>query len=123
MSHYFKHKPNASQHGFFETKSTTTTLVTYLDFIFLLVSSQRQVHSIYCNLSSAFDIVLQPILLHKFCAYGPSDGLVNWFRSYLTNRRSSACILDIFSFSFEVPSGVPQESVFGPLLFNILTTL
>ena len=74
MSHYFKHELNVSQHGFFKTKSTTTTLVTYLDFIFLLVSSQRQVHSIYCNLSSASGLVLQSTLLHKFCTYGPSDG-------------------------------------------------
>jgi hypothetical protein len=74
MSHYFKHELNASQHGFFETKSTTTTLVTYLDFIFLLVSSQRHVHSIHCNLSSASDLVLQSTLLHKFSAYWPSDG-------------------------------------------------
>ena len=39
MSHYFKHKLNASQHGFFETTSAITTFVAYLDLIFLLHSS------------------------------------------------------------------------------------
>jgi hypothetical protein len=40
MSHSFKHKLNTSQHGFLKFKCTTTNLVTYLDFIFPLVSSQ-----------------------------------------------------------------------------------
>jgi hypothetical protein len=77
MSHYFKHKLHPSQHGFLKFKSTTTNLVTYLDFISPLFSSQGQVDFIYPDLSSAFDLVSHPILLNKLCAYGLSDGYVN----------------------------------------------
>jgi hypothetical protein len=93
MSHYFKHKLHPSQHGFLKFKSTTTNLVTYVDFISPLVSFQRQVDSIYLDLSSAFDLVPHPILLQKLCAYRLSDGYVNWVCSYLTNRQSSVRIL------------------------------
>jgi hypothetical protein len=119
MSHYFTHKLHPSQHVVLKHKSTTTNLVTYLDFISPLVSSQRQVDSIYFNLSSAFDLVPHPILLNKLCAYGLSDGYVNWFRSYLTNRQSSVRISDTSSLPFKVLSGMPQGSVLGPSLFSV----
>jgi hypothetical protein len=119
MSHYFKHKLNPSQHGVLKFKSTTTNLVTYLDFISPLVSSQCQVDSISFDLSSAFDLVLHPILLNKLYAYRLSDGYVNCFCSYPTNRQSSVRTLDTFLLSFEVLLGVPQGSLLDPLLFNI----
>jgi hypothetical protein len=96
MSHYFKHKLNRSQYVFFKSKFTTTDLVTYLDFISRLVSSQRQVDFIYFGLSSAFDLALHPILLYKRCPCVLSDGYVNWLCSYLTNRQSSVRILNTF---------------------------
>jgi hypothetical protein len=80
MSHYFKHKLNPTN-DFLNVNSTTTNLVTYLDFISPLVISQRQVHSIYCDLSSACDLVSHPILLHKLCAHGLSGGYLNSFLS------------------------------------------
>jgi hypothetical protein len=40
VSHYLKPKLNSCQHGFTKSKSTITNLVTYLDFITPLVSSQ-----------------------------------------------------------------------------------
>jgi hypothetical protein len=57
MTHYFKHKLHPIQHGLLKYKSTATNLVSYLDFIFALVSSQRHVGSIYFDLSNAFDLV------------------------------------------------------------------
>jgi hypothetical protein len=105
--------------GFLKYKSVAINLLTYLYFIFRLVGSQRQVDSIYFDLSSAFDLVQHPVLLNELCAYGLSDGYVKWFCSYLINRQSSVRILDTFSLPFEVLSGAPQGSVLNPLLCNI----
>jgi hypothetical protein len=111
MSHYFKHKLNPSQPVFLKYKSTTTDLVTYLDFLLPLVSSQRQLDSIHFDLSSAFDLVSHPILLHKLCAHGLSDGYVKWSPSYLTNRQSSVLILDNFHYLLKVFQG-PHKDLF-----------
>jgi hypothetical protein len=42
VSHYHKSKISHHQDGFSKTKSTSTSLVTYVDFISPLVGSQRQ---------------------------------------------------------------------------------
>jgi len=67
MLHYFKHNLNPIQHGFLKTKTTTTTLVTYLYFTSPLVLNIK--YSIYFDLNGAFDLVSHPILLHKLCMH------------------------------------------------------
>jgi hypothetical protein len=70
ISHYFKCKLNACQHRFTKSKSTITNLVTYLEFITPLVTSQGQADVIYFDLSSAFDLVPHTSLLQKLSAFG-----------------------------------------------------
>jgi hypothetical protein len=48
-------------------KSTTTSLVTYLDFISPSVSSQHHVDYIYFDFSRGFDFVPHSILIYKLC--------------------------------------------------------
>jgi hypothetical protein len=55
VSYYLKSKLNTCQHGFTKSKSTITNLVTSLDFITPVVSSQGQADAIYFDLSSASD--------------------------------------------------------------------
>jgi hypothetical protein len=77
ISYFLKFKLNPCQHGFTKSKSTISNLVTCLEFITSLVTSQGQADAIYFDLSSAFDLVPHTLLLHKFSASGLLDDYVN----------------------------------------------
>jgi hypothetical protein len=113
VSHYSEFRISPYQHSFSKSKSAITHLVTYIDFIFPLVGSQRQADTIYFDLSNAFELDPHSLLLHKLSDFGLSGGYVNWFRSYLSNRKSRLPTSVILFSSFEVLSGVPHRSVPG----------
>jgi hypothetical protein len=60
-------------------------LVTYLDYIGLSVTSQRQVDAIYFHSSNADDLVSHTLLLGKLSSFGLMSAYVSWFRSCLTD--------------------------------------
>jgi ribonuclease P/MRP protein subunit RPP40 len=49
--------------------------------------------------------------------YGVNGSLLDWFRSFLLERRQRVILGDCMSDWCIVLSGVPQGSVLGPLLF------
>jgi hypothetical protein len=52
---------------------------------------------IFCDLSKAFDCVNHEILLTKLHFYGIQGVTIDWFRSYLTNRRQKVEIKSLSS--------------------------
>jgi hypothetical protein len=94
-------------------------LVSYLNFITLLVGSERQADAINFDVTSAFDLVLHVLLFYKLSALGFSDGSVNWFRSYLLNRQQQVRISGNISSPCQVISGVPQGTLLESLFINV----
>ncbi len=107
------------QFGFRENYSTTLALIEILDNILEEIENGKFVAGIYLDLSKAFDTVDHNILLHKLNHYGIRGNALNWFSSYLNNRKQMTHINKTSSKLQNIKYGVPQGSVLGPLLFLI----
>ena len=67
--------------------------------------------------SKAFDAVNYNILLRKFYNYGIRGVALKWFTGYLADRKQAVLYRDVMLRNCNIPCGVPQGSVLGPLLF------
>jgi hypothetical protein len=106
------------QHGFLPTRSCTTQMLNYVDFLTCTLNNKSQADVIYFDFSKAFDSVNHDIILQKLkIQYGIDGFLLRFFKSYLKNRKQCVTIDGKFSSHSEVLSGVPQGSILGPLLF------
>ena len=80
----------------------------------------RKAATIFMDLSRAFDILNHNLLFAKPNAYGFSFYAIKFIQSYLSERFQMVNINSNFSEWCKILLGVPQGSILGPLLFNIL---
>ena len=71
------------------------------------------------DLSKAFGTISHSLLISKINAYGFTENPVNLIRSFLCDRFQRVKIGNTYSDWKTILHGVPQGSIFRPLLFNL----
>ena len=78
------------------------------------------VGTVFLDLSKAFDLVSHDILIEKLAKYHTNQTAMNWFRSYLFERKQvSGSVSGVLSSPACLYRGIPQGSMLGPLLFSV----
>ena len=108
-----------SQSGFRPMFSTETALLEATNEWLWNIDDSLLNGVIFLDLKKAFDTMDHAILLGKLKLYGVSSQSLNWFQSYLSDRKQQTFIDGVQSDFCNITCGIPQGSILGPLLFTI----
>ena len=74
---------------------------------------------VFIDFSKAFDTADHQILIKTLQYYGIDGTALEWFKSYLSNRKQYISTQEISESCLDIICGVPQGFILGPLLFLI----
>ena len=107
------------QFGFRQGYGTDMALLEFVNNISLAFEDKKIVLGLFLDLSKAFDSIDHDILTNKMYHHGIRGNVLNWFKSYLSDRQQYVTVDNYNSQYKSINVGVPQGSVLGPLLFLI----
>jgi len=105
------------QHGFRPGYSRESQVIVVCQDIADSLDNRENINAIIVDFSKAFDLVSHGRLLNKIANSGVDSKVVIWIREFLLGRTQRVRVRGQLSAEFRVTSGLPQESVLGPLLF------
>ena len=114
-----------SQYGFRSKHSCENAVSELVGEILKANDCNKYSISVFLDLSKAFDMLDHKILYSKLERYGIRGKCIDWFKSYLSDRklrlkcRTADSSKEIKSNWHHVDVGAPQGSCLGPLIFLI----
>ena len=118
METHLLHEP--AQSAYRVNHGTETVLTWVTNYILCAMDDRKGVYLVLLDLSAAFDTIHHGTLLHRLeMNLGVKGTVLQWIRSYLTDRRQRVIIQGVSSQPTTLTYGVPQGSVLGPKLFTI----
>ena len=118
MLNYLRQKDTLScnQFGFLPGKSTHQSLFNVIKHIYGSLNDNKILGCVYLDVAKAFNCINHKMLYYKMHNACFSDNVIRWFSSYLT-RSQIVSIGDKTSSEVNIPAGIAQGTVLGPLIF------
>ena len=102
---------------FLKNKSTEQNLIQAFNFIGNSLNENKYCIGVFFDLKKAFDVCFFDVLIMKLEKMGIKGTALQWFKSYLENRKQFVDINGNFSSEKDIISCILQGSILGPILY------
>lgn len=110
---------SSNQSGFRAKHSCETAINDVLTEWREAQNNSKIIIAVFLDFQRAFETIDPDLMIIKLSQYGVLDSSLEWFKSYLNNRKQIVKLGESKSNEVFNNLGVPQGSILGPLLFSL----